>query len=47
MKVYQENKESVNGSIQIINSTVLYEKGTLWVDGALNVAGPRCHENDA
>ncbi len=26
MKVYQENKESVNGSIQIINSTVLYEK---------------------
>ncbi len=26
MKVYQENKESVNGSIQIINSTILYEK---------------------
>ena len=26
MKVYQENKESVNGSIQIINSTILHEK---------------------
>lgn len=26
MKVYQDNKESVNGSIEIINSTVLYEK---------------------
>ena len=26
MKVYQENKESVNGSIEIINSESLYEK---------------------
>ena len=26
MKVYQDNKESVNGSVEIINSTVLYEK---------------------
>lgn len=26
MKVYKENKESVNGSIQIINSTILHEK---------------------
>lgn len=26
MKVYQENKRAVNGSIEIINSTVLYEK---------------------
>ena len=26
MKVYQENKEFVNGSIEIINSTLLYEK---------------------
>lgn len=26
MKVYQENKESVNGSIKIIDSKLLYEK---------------------